>query len=134
LAWKVNFWARLHDGDHAWLLLKHLFHPVGVPQLGNSDGSGTYGNLFDSCPPFQIDGNFGATAGIAEMLVQFDEAKETVRLLPALPGAWAAEGSVSGLKVKGGASVDIAWKGGKIVKHRVYGPGSKSLRVVGPGL
>ena len=128
LAWKVCFWARLWDGDHAWKLLKRLFKPVDAMGYNMSNGGGTYPNLFDAHPPFQIDGNFGATAGIAEMLVQ--SRPGLVRLLPALPAAWASEGSVRGLKAKGGLTVDVAWKDGHVVSHRVIGPGSKTVKVV----
>ncbi|HWD37632.1 MAG TPA: glycoside hydrolase family 95 protein [Fimbriimonas sp.] len=128
LAWKVNFWARLWDGDHAWLLLKRLFKPVGVMGYDYSNGGGTYSNLFDAHPPFQIDGNFGATAGIAEMLVQSQEG--VVRLLPALPKAWASKGSVRGLRARGDVFVDVSWKDGKVVSYKLSGPGAKAAKVV----
>lgn len=127
LAWKVCFWARLWDGDHAWTILKRLFKPTRIAGFDMENGGGTYPNLFDAHPPFQIDGNFGATAGIAEMLLQSSQG--SIRLLPALPKAWSSRGRVKGLKAKGGISVDIAWEGGEITSYHLSGAGSGSVKV-----
>ncbi|NQU54622.1 MAG: glycoside hydrolase N-terminal domain-containing protein [Bacteroidetes bacterium] len=116
-AWKINFWARLLDGDHSFLLLKNLMVPSRTQETNMKDKGGLYMNLFDAHPPFQIDGNFGATSGITEMLLQSqlrDEAGDYFQdILPALPSDLST-GKISGIKGRGGFEISIAWENDKL--------------------
>jgi alpha-L-fucosidase 2 len=131
-AWKINFWARLLDGDHSFLLLKNLMVPSIGAATDYQDKGGLYMNLFDAHPPFQIDGNFGATSGITEMLLQShlrDENGDFYQdILPALPSALSI-GKISGIKGKGGFELTVAWENGKLVSVDVKSLLGKKLNL-----
>ncbi len=128
LGWKINFWARLFDGDHAKKLIDMQLRPVKSIGARRGHGGGTYENLFDAHPPFQIDGNFGFVSGVTEMLMQSRNGR--IYLLPALPSDW-KNGSIKGLLAKGNVIVDIEWKNGKVKKYSLEGKGDFEIIING---
>jgi alpha-L-fucosidase 2 len=156
MGWKISLWARFLDGEHSYRILKNLLR--SVVDTGSLGNGGLYPNLLDACPPFQIDGNFGATAGICEMLLQSHECNDEcgimndelkcratpgtasfithqssfiISLLPALPQAWPS-GKVTGLRARGNITVDMQWKEGKVTDFRVTSPTSCEVTVARP--
>jgi alpha-L-fucosidase 2 len=127
IAYKLLFWARLKDGNRAFKLLKEILKPTSRTDINYGAGGGVYPNMLSAGPPFQIDGNFGATAGIAEMLLQSHDG--FIDLLPAIPDAWKANGNVTGLKARGNFTVDFAWKDGVVTSYRISAPKSTSVKV-----
>ena len=127
IAYKLLFWARLYDGNRAFKLLQKLLRPTLNTNINYGAGGGVYPNLLSAGPPFQIDANFGGTAGIAEMLVQSHDG--VINLLPAIPDIWKKGGKVTGLKARGNFTVDLEWKDGQIINYRIASPTSRKVEV-----
>lgn len=132
IAYKQLFWARLLDGNRAFKLLKEILKPTHATNINYGAGGGVYSNMLSAGPPFQIDGNFGATAGIAEMLLQSHD--DFIDLLPAIPDAWKAYGNIKGLKARGNFTVDMAWKDGQVSHYRIASPKPQKVKVKINGL
>jgi alpha-L-fucosidase 2 len=127
IAYKILWWARLHDGNRTYKLFKELMKPTIKTDINYGAGGGVYPNLLSAGPPFQIDGNFGATAGIAEMLIQSHAG--FIDFIPSIPDAWKAQGEVKGLKARGNFTVDMKWKDGKITAYKVTSPIPRMVKV-----
>ncbi|MDB5135902.1 MAG: hypothetical protein JWP37_2505 [Mucilaginibacter sp.] len=128
IAYKILFWARLHDGNRAFKLYTELMKPTIRTDINYGSGGGIYPNLLSAGPPFQIDGNFGATAGIGEMLIQSHAGY--IALIPAIPNAWKPYGQVKGLRARGNFTVDMQWKDGKIINYRVTSPSPRKVKIM----
>ena len=127
IAYKLLFWARLEDGQRAFKLLTELLKPTTRTDINYGAGGGIYPNLLSAGPPFQIDGNFGGTAGIAEMLIQSHNGY--IELLPAIPDTWKSSGSISGIRARGNFTVDFDWKNGKVNHYRVVSPKAQQVKI-----
>jgi alpha-L-fucosidase 2 len=128
IAYKILFWARLHDGNRAFKLYTELMKPTIRTDINYGSGGGIYPNLLSAGPPFQIDGNFGATAGIGEMLIQSHAGY--IALIPAIPNAWKPYGQVKGLRARGNFTVDMQWKDGKIINYRVTSSSPRKVKIM----
>ena len=128
MGWKINCWARLQDGNHAYKIIANLFNPVGFGENSNrTTGGGLYKSMLDAHPPFQIDGNFGYTAGVTEMLLQSHAGY--IQLLPALPDVW-REGSVTGLKARDNFEISLSWHKGKLKEAAILSIAGKHCRII----
>ena len=127
IAYKILWWARLHDGDRAFKLYKELMKPTLRTDINYGSGGGIYPDLLSAGPPFQIDGNFGATAGIAEMLIQSHAGY--IELIPAIPNEWKSTGEVRGLRARGNFTVDFKWKDGKVIYYHITSAQPRMVKV-----
>ena len=127
IAYKLLFWARLHDGNRAYKLFTEIMKPTIKTGINYGAGGGIYPNLLSAGPPFQIDGNFGTTAGIAEMLIQSHAG--FIELLPAVPDSWKATGEVKGLRARGNYTVNFNWRNGRIINCRIISPQNRRVKV-----
>jgi alpha-L-fucosidase 2 len=127
IAYKLLFWARLHDGNRAYKLFKEIMKPTLKTGINYGAGGGIYPNLLSAGPPFQIDGNFGTTAGIAEMLIQSHAG--FIELLPSIPDAWKPSGEVKGLKARGNFTVDFKWLNGKVISYKIVSPNPRKVKL-----
>ena len=127
IAYKLLFWARLQDGNRAFKLFKEILKPTLRTDINYGAGGGVYPNMLSAGPPFQIDGNFGAAAGLAEMLLQSHDG--FIDLLPAIPDTWRKYGSVKGMKARGNFTVDMTWKDGRITDYKISSPTSRKVKI-----
>jgi len=127
IAYKLLFWARLQDGNRSFKLLRELLKPTLRTDINYGAGGGVYPNMWSAGPPFQIDGNFGATAGIGEMLIQSHAGY--IHLLPAIPDEWKRFGEIKGLKARNNITVDMQWEDGKVVDYQLSSPVEQTVKV-----
>jgi alpha-L-fucosidase 2 len=127
IAYKLLFWARLHDGNRAYKLFTEIMKPTERTDINYGAGGGIYPNLLSAGPPFQIDGNYGTTAGIAEMVIQSHEGY--INFIPSIPDSWKAAGEVKGFKARGNFVVDFKWKDGKVVSYKIASAVPRKVKV-----
>ena len=127
IAYKMLWWARLHDGNRAYKLFNQFISPTLATFMNYGDGGGIYPNMLSAGPPFQIDGNFGGTAAIAEMLIQSHAG--FIELLPAIPDSWKVSGEVKGLRARGNYTINMKWKDGQVIDYHILSPQSAKVKV-----